>query len=82
MDAQYFLVKDDADTLLFLNENLVKAVKWQDHSDISHDKVHLGGEVSIFYPDWAHELVLPNKIDEENLIKLVNKYKESLCQKA
>lgn len=77
-DAQYFLVKDDINTLLFLNENLVKAVKWQNHPDIEHDKVHLGGEVSIFYPDWAHELVLPNNIKEKDLVNLVKNYLESL----
>lgn len=77
-DAQYFLIKDDVDTLLFLNENLVKAVRWQEHPDISHDKVHLGGEVSIFYPDWAHELVLPNNIKEKDLVELVKNYMESL----
>ena len=77
-DAQYFIVKDDVDTILALNEHLVKAVEWQDDPAIAHDKVHLGGEVSIFYPDWAHELVLPNSLTETQLTELVSNYFKEL----
>lgn len=77
-DAQYFLIKDDINVLLWTNTNLVKAVQWQNDPIIWHDKVHLGGEVSIFWPDWAHELSIPNKCSEKELIKLVNNYLENL----
>src|SRR5690606_23002591 len=40
-DAQYILVKDDVETVLYANEHMVKAVEWQDHPDIAHDQVHL-----------------------------------------
>jgi DNA polymerase-1 len=42
-DAQYHLVRDDVDTLLYVNEHLVQAVQWQDHPEITHPDVHLGG---------------------------------------
>ena len=73
-DAQYFMVKDDPDVLMFCNEHLVKAVQWQDDPAIYHDKVKLGGEFSIFYPDWAHELTVPNGIKKEDLIQLAKDY--------
>jgi DNA polymerase-1 len=72
-DAQYMIVKDDIDTLLYVNEHLVKAVQWQDHPEIAHPEVKLGGELSIFYPDWAHEIGIPNGVTEEGLIAKVTK---------
>jgi DNA polymerase-1 len=77
-DAQYFLIKNTPDVVLWANENLVKAVQWQDDPAIYHDQVKLGGEFSIFYPDWAHELVIPNKCTKEELLKLVADYEEKL----
>ena len=73
-DAAYFLVEDDADVFLWLNENLVKEFQWQEDPAIAHDKVHLGGEVSIFNPDWAHELTVPNHCSKEELFKLVDEF--------
>ena len=78
MDAQYFLIKDDINIILWTNKYLVKAVQWQDDPIIWHDKVHLGGEVSIFFPDWAHELVIPNECSAVQLESLVNNYLENL----
>ena len=77
-DAQYFMIKDDPEAILWANEHLVKAVSWQDHPDIYHPDVKLGGEFSIFWPDWAHELTVPNKINKEELINLVQEYVKEL----
>ncbi|MNO13142.1 DNA polymerase I, thermostable [compost metagenome] len=66
-DAQYFLVRDDIETVMYCNEHLVKAVYWQDHPDIWHDDVKLGGELSLFYPDWSKEAVIPNHATEEQI---------------
>lgn len=77
-DALYYLVKDDIDSLLFINKYLVKAIEWQDDPNIADPDVHLTGNVSIFYPDWAHELELPHNVSSEDLIKLVNNYLENL----
>lgn len=77
-DAQYFLVKNSTDLILWVNKYLVKAVQWQEAEEIKHDKVKLGGELSIFYPDWAHELVIPNNCTKEELLKLVADYKKEL----
>ena len=71
-DATYFLVRDDVDIVLWLNENLVKCVEWQDDPVITDDTVHLGGELSLFFPDWAHEIVVPNHCNREELLNLVD----------
>ena len=70
-DAQYYLIQDDLDPLMFTNEHLVKAVNWNNHPDIYHPEVGLGGELSIFYPHWGNEIVIPNGITEQDLIDLV-----------
>ena len=59
-DANYMLVRDDIDVIRYANEHIVKACEWQDHPDIWHDEVKLGGEFSIFYPTWAEEVGIPN----------------------
>ena len=73
-DAQYFLVRDDADVLLWANKHLVDAVSWQDDPAIYHPEVKLGGEFSVFYPDWAHECVIPNQVNKEELTQIVSNY--------
>ena len=72
-DAQYFLIDDDIETLMFVNEHLVEAVKWQDHPDIWHDEVKLGGELSLFYPDWNHEIGIPNYATEEEIYDRIDR---------
>lgn len=80
-DAQYFLIKDDADTLLWANKYLVKAVSWQDDPAIYHPIVKLGGEFSIFFPDWSKELTIPNDVKTiEELSVIIEKYLKSLSQ--
>lgn len=66
-DAQYYIIPDDIDVLMYVNEHLVKAVKWQEHPDIQHPEVKLGGNLSIFYPSWAEEIELPNQASEETI---------------
>ena len=72
-DAQYFLIDDDIETLMFVNKHLVEAVKWQDHPDIWHDEVKLGGELSLFYPDWNHEIEIPNYATEEEIYDCIDR---------
>lgn len=77
-DAQYFIIKDDPDVFLFCNEGLVKADSWQELPEIKHPDVHLGGELSIFYPTWGEEFVVPNHVSKEELLSLTDKYLTSL----
>jgi DNA polymerase-1 len=72
-DAGYFLIRDDIDALLYTNEHLVKAVQWQDHPDIAHPEVKLGGELSIFHPDWSTEITIPNGVSEAELVETIGK---------
>ena len=59
-DANYCLVKDDVDVVKWVNDNLVECAEWQELPAIQHDQVKLGGDLSIFYPSWREEYVIPN----------------------
>lgn len=71
-DAQYFLFKDDIGVVKYVNDNLVAASFWQDHPDIAHPEVKLGGELSIFHPTWAEELHIPNGSSEEQIVEAID----------
>ena len=72
-DAQYYLIRDDSDVFAYTNEHLVKAVEWQDHPDIQHPAVKLGGELSIFYPSWEKEITIPNGYNGSQIVDAVTK---------
>lgn len=72
-DAGYALVRDDIGAIAYVNEHLVKAVQWQDHPDIWHDEVKLGGALSIFWPSWAEEIHIPNGATETQLPGIIEK---------
>lgn len=73
-DAQYLLVRDDLEVVMYTNKYLVKAVEWQGHPDIWHDQVKLGGDLSIFYPDWSKEVVIPNNATAETLEAVIEEH--------
>lgn len=72
-DAQYFMIRDNMDTLQYTNKHLVEAVNWQDHPDIAHPEVGLGGELSLFYPTWANEIEIPNHATPEEVNQIIQK---------
>jgi len=80
-DAQYYLIKDDLPVFLFLNKHLVQAAKWQNHPEIYHDEVKLGGETSIFYPNWAYEISIPNGADESQIRSAIDEHLTMLKEK-
>lgn len=72
-DAQYFMIRDNMDTLQYTNKHLVEAVNWQNHPDIAHPEVGLGGELSLFYPTWANEIEIPNHATPEEVHQIIQK---------
>ena len=78
-DAQYYLVKDDINILTYANDNVVKACQWQDHPDIWHPEVKLGGTFSVFYPDWSKEFDIPNNATEGQILEAVEKHLAKLA---
>lgn len=80
-DAGYFVIDDDPEVIIFLNNLVSKETKWQDHPDIWHDDVKLFGELDIFWPSWAESMNLPNDITIDQLPLIVEKHINSLNKK-
>jgi len=80
-DAQYYLVRENPEILLYLNDKLVEAVSWQEHPLIVHDKVKLSGKLSVFYPSWAYSFNLPNHCNEATLYECIATHKDNLKKK-
>ena len=86
-DAQYFIVRKSPEVIAWMNKELVECVQWQELPEIQHDTVKLGGELSVFHPSWANEMVIPNGIhDAEGIRKVLKekyaKYKKEKLSKA
>jgi DNA polymerase-1 len=79
-DAQYFIIREDLRPILYANEHLVAATYWQDHPDIMHPDVGLGGELSIFYPSWAEEMTIPNGATESDILKLIKEHTQKISK--
>lgn len=80
-DAQYYLIRDDLRTFMYLNEHLVIAAKWQEHPEIAHDEVKLGGDAFICYPNWAHEMTVENGADEQKIRETISEHINKLKEK-
>jgi len=80
-DAQYFLIKDDIDIVMYTNKHLINAVQWQNDPEIWHPTVKLGGEFSIFYPDWSKEMIIPNNATVETIYEVVAEHMGKLNSK-
>lgn len=78
-DAQYFLIKDNIDVIMYANDNVVKACQWQNHPDIAHPDVKLGGKFSIFYPTWDKEMEIPNNASADQIYQAVQDHMEKLA---
>ncbi|QDH83916.1 putative DNA polymerase I [Achromobacter phage vB_AxyP_19-32_Axy10] len=72
-DAGYALIKDDISVVMYMNEHLVKAVNWNEHPDIYHPDVGLGGDLSLFYPSWEKEITISNGASEADVIATIQK---------
>ncbi len=71
-DAGYYIIKDDMAAILYTNQRLVEEVKWQEDPEIAHDDVKLGGEFSIFHPNWTKEIVIPNDATEAEIFSTID----------
>lgn len=69
-DAQYYIVDDDISVVHWVNTHLVQAVQWQALPEIQHPDVRLGGQLSIFFPDWSSEYTIPNYATPQEILNI------------
>ena len=73
-DAIYLLIKDDLEVIQWVNRELVHEMEWQELPEIQHPEVHLGAELDIFWPSWAHPMTIPNEASDNDVISLSIKH--------
>jgi DNA polymerase-1 len=74
-DALYFIWKDSLEITKFVNDNLIKAMNWQELPEIQHDTVKLEAELLIYSPSWADPIKIKNNASFNEIKKACSKGK-------
>ena len=80
-DACYYMIRNNASLIVWFNEVVTQAAKWNDDPVIYHEEVGLEGNLDIFYPTWADPMTLPENLDEIKLIELCTSHMFALEEK-
>lgn len=75
-DAIYLMIRDNIEVVKWVNDNLIECMTWQELPEIKHDKVHLSAELGLFYPTWANEITLPNRVSRKEIKQIVFSHKD------
>ena len=73
-DAIYLIIYNNLEIVHWVNTNLIECMQWQELPELKHDKVKLGAELDIFYPDWATPITIANYSSKEEIQTIVNNY--------
>ena len=80
-DAIYLVIRDNVEIVEWVNRKLMEAMAWQELPEIMHETVKLGAELSLFWPNWASELELPNEANmvqiRANVHDFITEYREN-----
>ena len=77
-DSIYLLIRNNAACVKWVNDNLIACMKWQDLEELKHDKVKLGANLELYYPNWSQSLKLKNEISEKEIVNAVKIFKEKV----
>jgi DNA polymerase-1 len=72
-DSQYYLIRNTLGCLKWVNDNLIECMEWCDLDAIKHDKIKLGAELEVYYPNWAYPITVPNKATLNQIKKILTK---------
>ena len=74
-DALYFIWKDSLEITKFVNDNLIKAMNWQELPEIKHNTVKLEAELLIYNPSWADPIKIKNNASFNEIKKACSRGK-------
>ena len=77
-DANYMLIRDDMETVLYTNKHLSKAVSWQEDPAIQNEHIKMSGKLAIFHPHWGKEFDIPNETTVGEVKTLIKKHLEKI----
>lgn len=70
-DAVYLLIREDAEVIKWVNDNLVDCMLWQEDPKLESE-IKMGAELDLGR-DWAHCYTLPNGFSEQNVALFLSK---------
>ncbi len=79
-DAQYFIVLECPEVITWTNKVVTTEMFWQELPEIQHDEVTLGGNLDIFYPNWAYHVTLPLDVSSDQIETIVNNHVEEIYE--
>lgn len=71
-DAIYFLVRDDPQSIKWLNDHLIAEMEWNEHPAIKSDEVPMAADMTIGLT-WADQFSLPNNASIEEIEEIRSK---------
>jgi DNA polymerase-1 len=71
-DSLYFMIKNTYECIMWVNENLIDCMTWNELPEIQHEKVKLEAEMEIYYPDWSNPIRIPNGASREELKTIIH----------
>ena len=72
-DAAYFLVKENPETIKFLNDTLIKEMQWNAHPSISSNDVPMEATLEIG-KSWDKQINLPNNANVNQIQEILNAF--------
>lgn len=81
-DASYFTWADDPWVTTWVNKNLIECMEWQQLPELHHDKIKLGAELDIYWPDWKNPLTLKNGYSISDIRAAADEHKKKIYAKA
>lgn len=78
-DAQYYLVRNNLETLKWVNDNMIECMVNRIEGqlpELVHPEVGLNAELDVYFPSWASALTLPNNISHDEIHDLAQDYLE------
>ena len=72
-DAAYFLVKENPETIKFLNDTLIKEMQWNAHPSISSNDVPMEATLEIG-KSWDKQVNLPNNANVNQIQEILNAF--------
>ena len=76
-DACYYLVRENAETIYYLNKLVCKAASWQEDPLIAHDTVKIHGNLDLFIPDWSEGHTLATDATVEDIQAILDNAEEN-----
>lgn len=81
-DAIYMLIRDNPVIVKWVNDNLVDCMRWQELEELKHDKVKIGANLDLLWPDWSKALTLDNYISVDAIKEKATAHKNKLLEAA